>query len=285
MPIRYSWEQRVQRARDLATRVKHADQILTFYAEVLSWQQAVYVRIAGYQREGLLTGRFECDFGFVSEQLGSCLELVRRCGSGALVEVADEIVSAPDRWKEMLSAYWNGDSTTDESFFAQACFQPYLEVLAEAGIAPSDSDLFRRKGPQPAGEGSDLQRLCPFCGRSPQVAFLSDEKNGDESIAGGSEGGRKYLMCGDCQTIWPFPRVSCVGCEETTPAKLPYYSTAGVANVRIDCCDTCKQYIKTLDLTKDRRLIPTVDELAALALDLCAEELGYTKIQRNLAGI
>ncbi len=285
MPIRYTWEQRVQRARELASRERHTDDIMTFYAEVLAWQQAVSGCLADYQRERRLTGHFDCDYGVVSEQIESLLDLVRRCGSASLAEVGGGIESARDCWKEMLFAYWNAETVTDQTFFARACLQPYLEVLAETGTLPSDSELLRRRDFRTLCEGSGPQRFCPFCGRKPQVALLSDETDGSDGVAGGAEGGRRFLICGDCQSIWSFPRVSCVGCEETTPAKLPYYSAAEVANIRIDCCDTCKQYIKTLDLTKDRRLIPTVDELAALTLDLCAEELGYTKILPNLAGL
>ncbi len=92
-------------------------------------------------------------------------------------------------------------------------------------------------------------------------------------------------MCGDCLTTWPFPRVTCAYCEETAPHNLPYYSTTEVPNVRVDCCDRCMHYIKSIDLTKDRRPIPLVDELAAITLDLWAQERGYAKVQPNLAGI
>jgi len=45
---------------------------------------------------------------------------------------------------------------------------------------------------------------------------------------------------------------------------------------------TCKQYITTVDLTKDGHAIPEVDELAALPLNLWAKENGYAKIRPNL---
>jgi formate dehydrogenase maturation protein FdhE len=38
-------------------------------------------------------------------------------------------------------------------------------------------------------------------------------------------------------------------------------------------------------MTKDRRPVPPVDELAAISLDLWAREQSYIKIQPNLAGI
>ena len=55
--------------------------------------------------------------------------------------------------------------------------------------------------------------------------------------------------------------------------------------MRVECCDTCRRYLKSIDLTKDARPVPPVDELAAIPLDLWAREQGYRKIQPNLAGM
>jgi FdhE protein len=55
--------------------------------------------------------------------------------------------------------------------------------------------------------------------------------------------------------------------------------------VRVESCDTCRHYIKTIDLTKDGRAVPVVDELAAIPLSLWASENGYTKVSPNLLGL
>ena len=55
--------------------------------------------------------------------------------------------------------------------------------------------------------------------------------------------------------------------------------------MRIDGCDTCKHYVLTIDLDREPRAVPLVDELAALPLDLYARERGFTKIVPNLMGI
>jgi formate dehydrogenase maturation protein FdhE len=51
------------------------------------------------------------------------------------------------------------------------------------------------------------------------------------------------------------------------------------------CCDACKTYIKRIDLTKNGRAEPLVDELASAPLDLWAREPGCTKLQSNLLGM
>ena len=55
--------------------------------------------------------------------------------------------------------------------------------------------------------------------------------------------------------------------------------------MRVEACDTCRHYIKTIDLTKDGRAVPVVDELAAIPLSLWAGENGYAKVSATLLGI
>jgi FdhE protein len=60
------------------------------------------------------------------------------------------------------------------------------------------------------------------------------------------------------------------------------YSAEELKHVRVEACDSCRTYIKTVDLTKSGRAEPVVDEMAAIPLDLWAGERGYTKLQPNL---
>ena len=55
-------------------------------------------------------------------------------------------------------------------------------------------------------------------------------------------------------------------------------------HVRIEGCHSCKRYLIDVDMGRDARAVPEVDELAALPLDLHAAELGLTKITPNLMG-
>lgn len=73
------------------------------------------------------------------------------------------------------------------------------------------------------------------------------------------------------------------GWGEQTEQKLSVF-TAG-DNIRVECCDSCRTYIKTIDLTKDGHAEPIVDEMASAPLDLWAQERGYVKLHPNLLGI
>jgi FdhE protein len=66
---------------------------------------------------------------------------------------------------------------------------------------------------------------------------------------------------------------------------MAFYSAAEIPHVRVDVCDTCHFYLKSVDLTKTGLAVPVVDELATLSLDLWAREKGYRKFQMNMLGI
>ena len=57
------------------------------------------------------------------------------------------------------------------------------------------------------------------------------------------------------------------------------------SHVRVEACDTCSCYIKTIDLTKNGRAVPIVDELATIPLNPWAREHRYAKVQANILGI
>jgi FdhE protein len=113
---------------------------------------------------------------------------------------------------------------------------------------------------------------CPFCGERPVAAVLRPE----------GEGGKRYLLCSLCLTEWEFRRMLCPNCGEENHEKLPVYTTKELPHVRVEACDSCRHYLKAIDLTVDGLAVPEVDEIAAIALDLWAAENGYTKLAPNL---
>jgi len=142
------------------------------------------------------------------------------------------------------------------SFFERVLDQPRFEQqAAESGV----------------NTGS-VQPDCPFCFEKPVLAVLRPE----------GDGGRRTLLCGRCFTEWEFRRLLCPNCAEEDRDKLPVYTTPEFPHIRVEACDTCRTYIKAVDLTRDGNAVPEVDEIAALPLDLWATEQGYRKITPNL---
>lgn len=99
------------------------------------------------------------------------------------------------------------------------------------------------------------------------------------------DGGKRSLVCGVCFAEWEFNRIRCPGCGEADEQKLPVYVAAQFTWVRIEACDTCRSYLKSIDMTKNGHAVPEVDEIASVALDIWAAEQGYSKLCPNLFGL
>ena len=137
--------------------------------------------------------------------------------------------------------------------------QPYAEYLAE-----------QREPTHLDGTPS----TCPLCGGKPIVGVLRPE----------GDGAKKSLVCMLCAHEWTFRRIYCPACGEEREPQMAFYSAPEIAHVRVDVCDTCHTYLKSIDLTKMGLAVPVVDELATIPLDLWAREHGYEKLQINLLG-
>ena len=254
----------IQRAGELAVTSEATQELLTFYRALLQSQQEVY-NLLRSRRDWLPTGSLAQDLPVLRDCLKTIFRTVELHGPSSLATEAKNLLSS-DREiiDEMLMTYWR--SPSDAQFFAKASLQPYARWLAESGARPVDK-VFDRE-----------EHRCPFCGGMPQVSFL---RIGEES----SESGNRNLACATCLTNWPFRRVVCAFCLEERPSSLAYFHTPEYDHVRIEACDTCKHYIKGVDLTRFGLAVPLVDEVAAAALDVWAKSQGYTKIELNLLGV
>jgi FdhE protein len=99
------------------------------------------------------------------------------------------------------------------------------------------------------------------------------------------DGAARSMACGFCLAEWEFRRIVCPGCGEEDSRKLPVFLAEEFDYMRVECCDVCKTYLKSTDLTKNGHAEPLVEELASAPLDLWSRERGYTKLQPNLLGI
>jgi formate dehydrogenase maturation protein FdhE len=113
---------------------------------------------------------------------------------------------------------------------------------------------------------------CPFCSGPPAVSVLRDAAHGS----------RRANVCGVCFAESPAPRLGCLSCGETDVDKLPVFRTESTDPARIDACDSCHGYVKTIDLTRDAMACLIADDLASVSLDLWAREQGYHRLRPNL---
>jgi len=264
---RSPYEARLRRAEKLAASLPFAAEILKFYRQILSWQAGVFSELtAGVASSIDLAARGAPDLTQILPHYRGFLSVVEKNGPGNLAKAAAQISLLPtDSWIRLLESYWQTGGLADQQigafpqFFARAAMQPYAESIT-VGAAP----------PQVVPS----RKTCPSCGGRPLLGVLRPE----------GDGGKRFLLCSFCLQEWEFRRILCPTCSEEGEAKLPVYVAEQLAHLRVEACDTCKLYLRTVDLTKNGHAVPVVDDLAALPLTLWAAEHGYSRLQPNLLG-
>ncbi len=281
------YEGRIGRAKYLATRYPFAAEVLNFYQQLASFQKTIYFEMArasgnrsnGSQRDPL---RSELDCVLLMTHFPRLLSFLERAGPEPIAEAARQLSSQEvSAWATGLAHFWRVEGRgrhwaedghgqpfgvsgvespeTLKEFILRAFLQPQVEFLAQSV-------------PPPSVDGRP--RHCPRCDSAPLLGVLRPE----------GDGGKRSLVCSFCLCEWDFRRIFCPVCGEEAENKLPVYVADQWPHIRIETCDTCKSYLRTIDLTKNGRAIPIVDDLAAIPLSLWAEERGYSRIQPNLLG-
>jgi len=269
-PPRPSFARRIQRAHELSERYPAAAELLRFYGRLAFAQQHIFDSLGDSLGPGAGTPADPWPL-----QLELVLPLFPDFARG-LAEISPApmrdraltlAVSRIAQHEKLLTFFWKGgslqsaeDSPAADPFIALAFLQPYAEWLAESGRGISAA----------AGHAT-----CPVCGSEPVCSVLRDQDHG----------ARRSLVCSLCMNEWSFLRVRCVACGEERFDSLPIFTPQEMPHVRVDACETCHHYIKTIDMTKDGLAVPVVDEIAAAPLDLWAADKGYKKLALTPAGI
>jgi FdhE protein len=251
-----SWDRRIARAGELSEKHAAACELLKFYQQLALFQKSVFEKLASAP---------EHDVAVLLPFFPELIALVRRSGSSELAKAAGALAQDAQQDRlALLDSVWEHQVDPHElageyAFFAQALLQPYAEFLASQNCS--------------ADEGSPS--LCPFCGSKPQLAVLRPE----------GDGAKRFLLCSLCATEWTYRRVVCPNCGEENKDLLPVFSAEEFDYVRLQACDTCRTYIKAIDLSKNGNAVPVVDELASVSLNLWAQENNYHKLRANLFGV
>jgi FdhE protein len=265
--VRETWDRRIGRADDLATADSPAAPLLAFYARLLRNQKAVYDALNARRPSGSL----DRDLTLMSEPVSRLLREVAANGPEQLANQARTLDL--ESLRNPVMAHWREPS--DHQFFPKAILQPYADWLAESGVRPIDRVLTLPGG----GPGRPASNRCPFCGGAPQLSIL------DPVSATSGDGGGRRLLCATCLSTWPFRRVLCAQCGEEDERKLGYFHSPDYDHLRIDACERCRRYLKTVDLGRLGLAVPLVDEVAGASLDIWARDHGYEKIELNLVGL
>jgi formate dehydrogenase accessory protein FdhE len=188
---------------------------------------------------------------------GLSLEQLRRAiiaEPGAGNRFVDALLDKDFRMMEQLSAE-NKTGAEEAVFILVNWLKPFFIALRE-----HNRELI------PEGEsGTD----CPVCGYYADMAALNANENG-----------KRYLHCSLCEHLWQFKRVACSVCGTVEAGSLEYLAVEGEAAYRIDTCDKCGGYIKTVRIEKFEDidgLDLTVENIITPHLDSAALRKGYRR--------
>ncbi len=140
-------------------------------------------------------------------------------------------------------------------FMARTIAQPLLEVHRQ--VLQPDTQQMAEHWSRP---------FCPTCGSVAAMARLEKEV------------GQKILWCSVCNSQWNFQRLQCPFCLNAEQSQLRYFFIQETSPYRVDVCDKCKHYIKTVDerkLSGARDIFMNIEDLLSLNLDHQAEAEGY----------
>ena len=265
------YDARIRRAEKLITEKSSASDLLSFYKRIAGFQKGFVAQFVdagipqteaqqfGSVREGL-------DLTLLLPHFRSFLSLVEQNAPNALAAAAREIAALPsESWVALLTAYWELGGVFDQQIWAFAQFFPRAFLQPYAGY------LAGRMSVHPV---LVTPRVCPLCRARPLYGVLRIE----------GDGGKRCMVCSFCGYEWEFRRILCPTCGEEHENKLPVYVAEQFPHIRVEACETCKFYIRTIDMTRDGHAVPMVDDLAAIPLTLWAYEHGYSRLQANLLG-
>jgi len=269
--MRTEYDARIRRAEKLIAEKSSASQLLLFYVRIAGFQKSLLAEIVagGAQQPELL--KFGCvrdslDLTLLLPHFRNFLSLVEQNAPNALAAAAREIAALPsDSWISLLTAYWENGGRSDQQigafaqFLPRAFLQPYVSYIAGRVEVPPVLTT---------------RLACPLCDARPLLGILRLE----------GDGGKRSMVCSFCGYEWDFRRILCPTCGEVEENKLPVYVAEQFPHIRVEACETCKFFVRTIDLTKDGHAVPIVDDLSAIPLTLWAHEHGYSRLQPNLLG-
>lgn len=217
--------------------------------------------------EELFTGRpllscqdFPCDMEQALSLFPKLIDLLTECGGEAALAAqglhAALAVGEIDARAAMNARLREAPARPPRAldFVATSALAPSLALAAEhlAKLLPEN---------MPYEHGH-----CPLCGSQPYISLLR-----------GSEG-RRNAVCSFCAHEYRIRRITCAYCDEGEQERLKLFRVEAYPGVRVDVCDTCKTYIKTLDYREqDQDRLQPLDDLATIALDILAQQQGYAR--------
>jgi FdhE protein len=254
--------QRRRRAEALQQRYAFAENVLSFYVQLVDLQERAYTAALSEPPDPVNVASYVAQHVFPR-----VVELSAASGPAYLVRAVVERFADAD-FQDLIAAWLGGgELAIVDRYLARASAEPVLQALG------NDASQ--------ACQGTFDERHCPVCGGLPQVSYFGPSPEDLVSA-------HRYLECSRCAHTWAFARMTCAFCGETDGSKLRIFvettQPARFPHVRVDGCTACSRYLFNIDMERERAAVPAVDEIAAIPLDLYAKERGLNKIVPNAMG-
>jgi FdhE protein len=171
----------------------------------------------------------------------------------------------------LVRSFLAGDFESLKSMARELGLNPDMLSFLGLNLAQTFFGFFAEKFQDKIDRESWFMGNCPLCGSFPAMEKLRRDD------------GKRVLWCGLCSTQWPYKRIMCPFCGNEDHNSLRYFFTEGDSSsdktrFRVDVCDKCKKYIKTIDerkMPEDETPDFSKENINTLYLDILAQKDGY----------
>lgn len=166
----------------------------------------------------------------------------------------------------LVERFIRQDEKLINNFAEQHSFNPELLSLVLFHVAKPYMTNYANSLKGQFNAGLWRENYCPVCGWEPGLAIITGENN------------QTLLHCTMCDTDWPLKSLACPCCLNEDHETLRYLAVESDELYRVNVCEKCKGYIKTVNegkfITRPNYFLVDV---STLHLDMLAEREGYSK--------
>jgi FdhE protein len=261
------------------------------YAELLDIMADILILREDY-RNKMKTSIFDVDEHLISKKIEGGLPLVDFLGKKydlsrprkyfeSLISIAEkripdvaknitEIIHSPEfDWEKMIASSFERSGSEDLSVSDLAKDEDeenldLIDLFLEESLRP-ELEFIAEKYKDVVAKSQWTEGYCPVCGKDPKIGEIREE-----------EDGKRYLFCNQCGCKWYFNRIKCPFCGNDEHSSLAYFEVEGDERYRVEVCNKCRRYIKTVEVPKtEEEPNMDVEDIATLHLDMIASDEGY----------
>ena len=188
-------------------------------------------------------------------------------------EEVNKLIAAKEKTDpvELIQPVIDGDLPSFKAYSDKLGVEADLVSFVGLNLTQAAAELYADKVKQKVDQESWLKGICPVCGSQPAIERLMRDD------------GKRMLRCSLCGTEWYFKRIMCPFCSNEDHNSLRFFvveeeTPTEKSHFRVDVCDKCKVYIKTLDerkLPESAKPDLFLENLNTVYLDILAQKDGF----------